>query len=103
MFYILLKPGDWFWTNVKFLQKFRESLSASRNLDGGRCLPRGQIQLGVQISITVHGCTVVWLHIKRVGTVAVLQVTKVLLWYFLTDTSKHVNSLDCRCFGGPSG
>lgn len=58
MFYILSKPGDWFWTNVKFLQKFRDSLSASRYLDGGGCLPRGQIQLGVQSSITAH--TVLW-------------------------------------------
>lgn len=62
MFYILSKPGDWFWTDVKFLRKFRESLSASRNSDGSGCLPRGQIQLGVQRSITVHtvlciGCT----------------------------------------------
>lgn len=58
MFYILSKPGDWFWTNVKFLQKFRDSLSASRYLDGGGCLPRGQIQLRVQSSITAH--TVLW-------------------------------------------
>lgn len=67
MFYILSKPGDWFWTNVKFLRKFRESLSASRNLDDGGCLPQGQIQLGVQSSITVH--TVLWFGFTLKGFV----------------------------------
>lgn len=53
MFYILSKPGDWFWTRVKFLPKtFRESLRASRASDGGGCLPRGQRQLRVQSSVT---------------------------------------------------
>lgn len=72
MFYILSKPGDWFWTGVKFLRKFRESLSVSLSLDGSGCLSRGQIQLGVQSIITVH-IVLVQLHIKRVSTLDVLQ------------------------------
>ena len=87
MFYILSKPGDWFWTDVKFLRKFRESLSASRSSAGGGCLPRGQIQLGVQSGVTAHTVPCVcWLHIKRAATVAVLRVTKVLVQHFVSHT-----------------
>lgn len=64
-------------------KKFRESLNASRNLDSGECLPRGQIQLGVQSSITAQ-IVLVQLHIKKLGTVAVLQVRKALMLNFIS-------------------
>lgn len=87
MFYIVEKPRDRFWTDVKFLLKNSGNLGGN---GGGR-------MAATEVRNSSECRAAVWF--VSAFKEDVLRVTKATLVHILAN-STNANVLDCRCFQG---